>query len=132
MALLELVALTQALPSDALPMPVAPIVVTPAPTFADQIVPIAVAVATAIGIIMAALLPAISGIRKLISEVKAEQTTQAVVVKQLETNTNSISEKLRDAIAKGALAEGNLAGRAELQAENDALARAAKQPTIKP
>lgn len=98
---------------------VAPIAVVPAPTFADQIVPIAVALATAIGIIMAALLPAINGIRNLVKDLKTTQDTQTKVVEKLEVNTNSISEKLRAAIEAGALAKGNLAGRAELTAEQN-------------
>lgn len=99
---------------------VVPIVVTPAPTFADQIVPIAVAVATAIGIIMAAVLPAIKGIRDLVTSLKADVKSQGEIVSKLEVNTNSISEKLRVATAAGALAEGNLAGRAELKSEQNA------------
>jgi hypothetical protein len=103
-----------------------PVTVVPAPSFADQIIPIAVALATTIGIIMAAVLPAIAGIRKLIAEVKADQTKQGETVAKLEINTNSISEKLRQAIEAGALAAGNLAGRAELQAELDGKAKAVR------
>lgn len=95
---------------------VAPIVVSPSPTFTDQIVPIAVAVATAIGIVMAAVLPAIKGVRDLVTTLKADVKAQGESVSELTVNTNSISEKLRQAIEEGALARGEAIGVAKERA----------------
>lgn len=109
-------------------------VIVQAPTFIDQIVPFATAVATAVAILATTLFPVYLTIRnrlealKLAGEarseaidgVKKDVAAQGAMVEKLEVNTNSMKDALVEATRAGNLAQGNLAGRAELKAEQDA------------